>query len=280
VAAPRHSNQRITLVILLLISVTVLTLDYHGEANRGIGHVRNGFAEALSPLQRAAQAVLHPVGDAVSAAFHYGSLQTENAKLREENGELERQLYANGWADSAATTVRALSGLPFVGSLSTIPAQVAEQSTSNFEPTLELNQGWSSGVGKGMPVVGQSGLVGTVLSASESTSTVLLLQDPRQVIGVEDGSGNTYVLSGAGIDTPLTLRSGSATSGSVTKGTVLTTSGQTNDNPAAIYPAGIPVGVVETSAGAAGGATTATVRPIVDDDTLEFVAVLEWLPSA
>ena len=51
-AVSRHSNQRITLVTLLLVSVTVLTLDYRGEASRAIGHVRNGFAQVVSPFQR------------------------------------------------------------------------------------------------------------------------------------------------------------------------------------------------------------------------------------
>ena len=279
-AAARHSNQRITLVMLLLVSITVLTLDYHGEANRAIGHVRNGFSQVVSPFQRAAQAVLHPVGDVVSAAFHYGSLQTENAKLRDANGTLQRELYANQYASRVAQARAALDDLPFVGALPAIPAQVTERSASNFELTLELNQGWSAGVGVGMPVVGQSGLVGTILSASASTSTVLILQDPRQALGVEDNVGHPFVLSGNGIGRPLLMKSGNAGGASIQKGVVLTTSGQTNNNPAALYPAGIPVGVVSTSTTAPGGIGTGTVTPLVNVDTVQFVEVLEWLPSA
>jgi rod shape-determining protein MreC len=280
VAPPRHSNQRITLVMLLLVSLTVLTLDYHGEANRAIGHVRNGFAQVLSPFQRAAQAVLHPVGDVASAAFHYGSLQTQNAKLRQENGALERQLYANAYAARVAKSLAQLDNLPFVGSLPTVQAQVTEGSTSNFELTLELNQGWSSGVGVGMPVVGDSGLVGTILSASSSTSTVLLLQDTRQAVGVQDAVGHSFVLSGGGRGRALAMNAGGTGVAGVKKGTVLTTSGQTNNNPAALYPAGIPVGVVATSSTAPGGVAVGTVTPLVNTDALEFVTVLEWLPSA
>jgi cell shape-determining protein MreC len=118
-----------------------------------------------------------------------------------------------------------------------------------------------------------------VISASASTSTVLLLQD-SSAVGVEDGAGNAFVLSGAGVGNPLTLKSANASSVTIAKRTVLTTSGQTNNNPAALYPAGIPVGVVASSEVAAGGVTTGTVLPLVDDDALQFVTVLEWLPSA
>jgi rod shape-determining protein MreC len=280
VAPARHSNQRITFVMLLLVSVTLLTLDYHGEANRAIGHVRNGFSEAVAPFQRAAQSTLHPVGDVVSAAFHYGALETENAKLRDQNGALQRQLYAYGYADRVSATLRSLGDLPFVGTLPTIPAQITERSSSNFEPTLELNQGWSSGVGDGMPVVGQAGLVGTIISASASTSTVLLLSDPRQAVGVQDAAGQPFEVSGGGAGRPLVLKSNTANPQSVANGTMLITSGQTNNSPAALYPAGIPVGVISSSKSAISDITTGSVRPIVNVDTLEFVTVLEWLPSA
>jgi rod shape-determining protein MreC len=280
VVAPRHSNQRITLVMLVLVSVTVLTLDYHGEANRAIGHVRNAFAQVVSPFQRAAQAVLHPVGDVASAAFHYGSLQTENAKLREQNGALTRELYADGYAARTAKSLTALDNLPFVGTLPTIPAQITERSSSNFESTLELNQGWSSGVGAGMPVVGQAGLVGTILSASQSTSTVLIVQDTRQAVGAEDNTGHAFILSGVGANHALEMKSANASSATVAKGEALVTSGQTNDNPAALYPAGIPVGVVASSSIAPGGVAVGKVTPLVNVDALQFVTVLEWLPSA
>jgi rod shape-determining protein MreC len=266
--------------MLLLISVTALALDYRGEASRAITHVRHGFDQAISPFQRAAQAALHPVGDVASAAFHYGSLQTENAKLRDENGILQQQLYANAYASKVAAALSALDNLPFVGNLPTVAAQVTDRSTSNFEPTIELDQGWSSGVGDGMPVVGESGLVGTVISASESTATVLLLQDTRQAVGVEDPSGHQYILSGAGADHALTLKSSATESVPVRVGAVVTTTGQTNNNPAALYPAGIPVGVVVTSSAQPGGVATGTVRPFVDTDTLDYVRVIEWLPSA
>jgi rod shape-determining protein MreC len=280
VATPRHSNQRITLVMLLLVSVTVLTLNYRGEASRAVGHVRNGFSEVVSPFQRAAQFVLHPVGDVVSAAFHYGSLQTDNAKLRQENGALQRQLFANNYAERVAKSLAALDDLPFIGNLPTVHAQVTEESTSNFQPTVKLNQGWSSGVGVGMPVVAQSGLVGTVLSASKSTSTVLLLQDARQSVGVVDNVGHSFVLRGTGSGRSLTMKSGDASAIAVVRGTILTTTGQTNDNPAALYPAGIPVGVVATTQRAAGGVAVGTVTPLVNANTLDFVTVLQWLPSA
>ena len=280
VAAARHSNQRITLVMLVLISITVLTLDYHGEASHAIGHIRNGFATALSPIQRGIQATLHPVGDLFSASIHYGSLEAENARLRAENGDLQRELYANTYAEHAAASLKALSGLPFVGSLQAVPAQVAERASSNFASTVEISVGSSEGVGAGMPVVAEQGLIGTVISASSTTAVVQLVDDTRQTIGVADTSGRTFLLSGQGGDEPLSLRSGGATSAAPNVGAELETTGQTNDDPSSIYPAGIPVGIVRSVHAVPGNAVSGTAVPVVNLDTLDFVEVLLWAPSA
>ena len=120
----------------------------------------------------------------------------------------------------------------------------------------------------------------TLRSVLRALSTVLIISDSRQSVGVEDTAGNKFGLTGHGINQPLALTSLSASPKPARVGAVLTTSGQTNGNPAALYPAGIPVGVVATSVAHQGGVASGTVRPIVDVDTLEFVTVLEWLPSA
>ena len=176
--------------MLVLASVTIITLDYHGEANRAINRTRNVFADAVSPLQRGVQAALHPLGDVVSAPFHYGELQTENDRLRAEIGTLDRELGSQSYAQNLEREVQLLRDVPFAGNLPEVPAMVIVTSTSNFEPTIEIELGSSSGVAVGMPVISGEGLVGTVTGVSGSTATVLLVTDPHQTILVADPSGN------------------------------------------------------------------------------------------
>src|SRR5487761_1025373 len=121
-AIARGSNQRLTLLILLLISVTVVTLDYHGVVARAIGHVRNGVADVISPFQRATSAVLHPVGDVFAGAIHYGQLETQNAQLRAEIGQLQRKAATQGYSIVAARDIETLSHLRFTN----VPSVVAQ----------------------------------------------------------------------------------------------------------------------------------------------------------
>jgi rod shape-determining protein MreC len=275
VAATRHTSQRLTLLMLVLASITVLTLDYHGEASRAIGHVRSGVADVFAPLQRGVAAALHPLGDVVSGSVHYGELETVNAQLRAEIGSLQRQASLDHYTLAAAEQITVLNRLPFV-QVPSVPAEVISEPSSNFDHTIEIHLGTSSGIGPGMPVVGDAGLVGTVLSASSSYATVQLLTDPRSTIGVRVGS-SFFRATGTGRALDLqTLETGSGAS-APRAGDRAVTSGQ--DNGA--YPPSIPVGVISSVAiSASGVVSTITLTPLVNLSTIQYVSVLQWLPPA
>jgi len=272
-AANRRTSQRLTLVMLVLASLTVLTLDYHGEASHAINHVRNAVRDVISPIQRGIAAALHPVGDVFSGTIHYGSLETQNQQLREELGRIRLKLAADAFASAQAGRVLSLAHLPYVAGIPVIASEVIGNSTSNFQSTVELDGGTSSGIGPGMPVVANAGLVGTVVSASSSTATVLLVTDPTSSIPVSIGGTGLYRAVGAGWERALTLDF-VAGSTAVHRGELVSTSGLGGG----ALPAGIPLGVVRSVRVSSEGLSTAvTVTPLVNLDDVQFVEVLEWL---
>jgi rod shape-determining protein MreC len=277
----RRTSQRLTLVMLVLASLTVLTLDYHGEAKRAINHLRTASIDVLSPVQRGISAFVHPVGDVFAGALHYGSLETQNEKLRDEIGATRRELAQSINERSAADQVLGLASLPFVSGIPSIPAEVIADASSNFEYTMEIDRGTSDGVGPGMPVIADSGssggLIGVVNSASSHDAIVLLITDARARVDVELSSGSTWVASGEGHGEPLSLSEPSGSSSEVHTGNSVYTSGLGGGT----YPAGIPIGAVSAVRSSAGGfSQDVLVRPFVNLDDLQYVSVLEWLQPA
>ncbi len=276
-SAARRGSQRVTLLMLVLASVTVLTLDYHGEVSRGISHVRRGVLDALAPVQRALAAGLHPVGDVAAGAFHYGALVTENGRLRAQLGAVQAQLAENHFAVSRAEGILSLEGISFVPNIATTPAQVISSPTSNFAYTMEIDRGTASGVAPRMPVVSGRGLAGTVVDAGTSTAMVRLVTDSQSSIGVTFGTGaraSSAIAVGQGVGQPIAVDE--IAGGTPHDGQTIYTSG--TDGGA--YPAGIPLAVVTFVRTSAGGLTTTVrARPLVDLAALEYVAVLEWLPQ-
>jgi rod shape-determining protein MreC len=273
----RNTSQRLTLVILVLASITLVTLDYRGEANRGITSVRNDARDVVSPVQRVLSDAFRPIGDFFSGAVNYGSAVKENQQLRNQLGALRREVLQNEAAEQQLQAILGQQHLPYVQNLPTLLAEVISGSTSNFEDTFEIDRGTSSGVGVGMPVVAGPGLVGTVVSAGLSTSVVQTITDPGVVIGVRlDTPGALPVEAagqGAGYDLDL---SGVTATMAPHIGELVYTSGVMGDS----LPAGLPVGTVASVHYSAGSLTkTVKVKPIAGLQGFAEVTVLHWFPA-
>ncbi|HUZ19559.1 MAG TPA: rod shape-determining protein MreC [Acidimicrobiales bacterium] len=278
-AATRRTSQRVTLLMLVLASVTVLTLDYRGEVSHGIGHIRNGARDVLAPLQRGIAAALHPVGDLFAGAARYGSVQAQNQQLQTSIGELRRKMSEYAAEQQQLRQIAALDKVTFVSNIKMVDAEVLSAPTSNFRDTFELDRGTSSGVAVGEPVVGSNGLVGTVTSAGRSTATVQLITDTRSSVDIRLGANASGfgVVTGRGLGERLNLQ---LVSGSPNAKETVYTAG-TVAAGAGAYPAGLPVGTVSSVHSSPGGfSKTATVTPLANLDSLQYVGVLLWLPSA
>lgn len=275
-AVMRRTSQRLTLVMLVLASITIITLDYRGDARHTITSARNAAHDVLSPIQGVISDVLHPVGDFFSGAVNFGGAQSENEALQRENGQLQRQLAESGAAEQQLRQLLSQLHLPFVENVPTVAAQVIDQSTSNFNLEIEIDRGTHQGVGVGMPVVAGPGLAGTIVSAGRGTAMVELIADPRSSVAVRFGANEFAAVAGQGPNEPLALQfvqSGEA----VRKGEIVTTSGLLG----AAYPADVPVGTVSSVQSTPGSYTkVATVTPFVDFSNLQYVTVLQWLPPA
>ncbi len=272
----RNTSQRLTLVILLLASITVITVAYKGEARHVIGSVRNGAADVVSPLQRAVASVLHPVGNFFAGMADYGGALSENQRLQLEVGQLRRQLIESEQAQAQLDQLRAEQNLPFADGIPEVLAQVISSPSSNFDVTVEIDRGTSDGVGVGMPVVSGVGLVGSVISAGASTAEVQVVTDPRSDVGVRFGSGNVALAQGQGETDPLQLQDVSETAFTY-RGAPVVTSGL----DVAAYPSGIPVGTVSSVRHPGGSLTSdVLVTPLVNLSALQYVAVLQWLSPA
>src|SRR5437868_7134363 len=129
----------------------------------------------------------------------------------------------------------------------------------------------------GMPVVSGSGLVGRVVVASKSRSTVLLITDPTSNVGVRFGTaGNLAVAAGQGAGAPLRVDL-VPPQVPVDKGELMITSGLQQS----IYPPGVPIGTVLTTGVPRGSFQQAvTLAPVADLSRLQFVAVMQWAPKS
>ncbi len=279
-APPRRNRRpRTVLVVLVLASVTIITLDARGGFHRLSSGARSAVSDAFAPLRSAVDDVVQPVGSFLAGALHYGALSQQNQRLQAEVDRMDAARAGQAYANQSLQQLKQLSALfhvPCTCNLQPVAATVTDYGTSDFAATVDISVGRSDGVQVGMPVIASGGLVGQVVAAGHHAATVRLLTDGQSTVGVVYGPapGSFAVLDGQGANKPLSADL-VPTNTPLTKGEVFVTSGLQG----AEYPGGIPVArVTSTRTSTSSTQETVELQPFADLAHLRYVEVLLWGP--
>jgi rod shape-determining protein MreC len=270
----RGSRARFTLILLILTSITLLTLDFRGF--QPLDSVRSAVLDAFEPVGDFASDTFAPVGDAWNGAFDYDSVQKENEALRQRIDELEGQITSGDVAKQSLQQLLEQVDIPFVGDIPTVSARVVSGAVANFDETIEIDKGENDGIKTGMAVVTGRGFIGRVVRTAPDRSVIQLLSSGR--FSVAFSIVGTNVLGDAtGVGEGTTLRATTDADRIVLPGQILVTSGLER----ALYPQGLPIGIVTDVRSDAGSREQELqVQMLADLSDLTFVSVVLWEPPA
>lgn len=275
--ATRRARPLVTLALLVLVSATIISLSVRGGGTgRQINSVRSFAHDVFSPVQDAVDDVTRPMADFVSGAVHAHDLEAENARLRFRLQQLEQQVAAGADVAAQLKTLQGLEHLPFAAGIPTVAADVVAFDASDFADTVQLDQGTSAGVEEGMPVVDGAGLVGTVVQAWRSGSTVRLVTDADSAVGVRYGRGAAVAVVAGQASADTLAVDGIPERTPLRRGELLVTSGLEHE----AYPPGLPVArVTSFTVSAVSAGEVVSASPVADLGALEYVDVLLWEPT-
>jgi rod shape-determining protein MreC len=224
----------------------------------------------LSPLRKAAAAVIHPVTGFFSGLAHSGAIRDENARLRQENADLRTKNQQLSQAQAQVDDLEKLNKIDLPSDVQAVGARVFATGPSSFEWTVEIDVGSNRGVAVGNPVVSGDGLVGRVATVRSDSAVVQLVIDPNFAVGARlERSREIGVASGHGSG-PMTLDSVDPEV-PIGKGERVYTSG----GPASGFPPTLLIGTVPAGAEPNPNLErTVVVTPAMRADRLEFVKVL------
>ena len=273
--------------MLVLVALTLITVDARSGGHGFLNHVRGQASDVFSPLQRGTHAVLAPVGNFLTGALDYGSVRSENQRLRQQLAALQNQGVQSAASEQAAQQILKEAKIPFVGTIPGVTAEIIDNGSSNFDNSVTIDKGTSAGIADGQPVVAAGGLVGSVFSTSSHTATIRLLIDPSFAVGIALPGGNLATVQGQGSTEPLQGSVIAQTRGplgaatqvappKVKVGEAVVTSGLKYES----FPAGIPVGrvaKVDTPGGEA--EPLLSIAPMVGLTAMSYVQVLLWSPQ-
>ena len=259
----RASLQRVTIPLLVLLSVTLVIL---GKADQVmLEPLRIVIADAAAPVLDIVSRPLSALADLATRARRLVTIYQENDRLVEENERLM------GWQQAAQKLAAENSQLRDLLKLAPEPtatyltARVVANSGGAYVRSLMVYAGTENGVARGQAAVTGEGLVGRVSEVGSRAARVLLVTDLNSRVPViVGGSQERALLVGDNSERPYLryLDTGAA----IRIGDRIVTSGQ-----GGVFPPGLPVGVVASLDGAA-----PRVEPYVELSRVGYLRIVDY----
>lgn len=177
------AGRRRTMIILLLSSVLLITLDLRGNAVFDAS--RSGFEYALRPFEIAGDVITRPAARAWRGMTDIDELETENQLLQQQLDAQRSDQIAAQNALIENRDLRALLNLESLAAFDRVTASIIGSSPSNFDQRVEIDRGSLDGLRVGMPVLNSAGLIGKITNVFPETAIVMLVTDPQYHVPVK-----------------------------------------------------------------------------------------------
>ena len=264
----RPDRTTVLFITLVVFSFMLTTYDVQTAQVGSFGNALRSAADfVFSPVQKAASTVTRPVVDFLDGVANLASLRDENDQLRSQVAALEQELADTESLRAELDALQKLNNVVAPTEIDTVTARIFAVAPSGFDNVRGIDRGSNDGIGVGMPVVDETGLIGRVDVVFADSARVRLITDPTVRVGVRVLRTNeTGWVSGRGSG-PLVLEMFDAVQAVAEGDRVVTEGGR--------FPGGLIVGTVKEGARSeAGFALRTSVEAIVVFSQLDFVKVL------
>jgi rod shape-determining protein MreC len=272
----RNRPSKPLLVALILASISLITLDYHGGPDSPMEPARAAVGEVFGPVESVTSAVVRPFTAVPNWFRTQHSMHSQIDDLQSENARLRAQAETAGYNRNRLEEYDGLTAAADSLGYALVPARVVALGPSqSFSRTVTIDAGSRAGIAPDMTVVNDDGLVGRVLRVTSTTATVLLIVDADSVVGGRVGeSMEMGFLHGRGVlgnGGPLDLELVDESEVPAKHDTVVTWGSQGG----APYVSGIPVGrVTSVYSSLRETSQRAVIEPFVDFGSLDLVGVV------
>lgn len=279
---PRRHERQMLLMALMLLGMTGLAVRRSDTPTA----VDQGISRALMPVQQLLTGASARVSNVVSGVRELDTLRERNASLKArndtlevENAKIEELTRENQQLRSELGFARERVDLDLSGA-SVVGRKAAEEPGSLLH-TIRIDIGSHDGVGRGMPVATNRGLVGQLARTGNYWSDVRLITDPASAVwGRIQRSRETGMVFGSTTGELVMRFIPQAAPGEepvVAEGDLVYTAGLSHQ-----YPPSILIGqVVAVHQSDERTHQEAVIRPSVNFSALELVLVIDdWLPAS
>jgi rod shape-determining protein MreC len=259
-----NSSLRLFVFLLLALGITGLALGgYLAPISRAIISPVISAQGWLAKRYQAVQSLVTQPEDIATLRQKNAELEAENSRLQVQIVELQQQVTEAQLLSTLVNYERQHVENQYIA------ASVIARDVSPFMHYVIIDRGSDDGLRRGMPVVTQQGLVGSIASVTAGAARIQLINDPSSSINVILQQSDVEAVLNGQItgELELDMINQNAT---VQAGDLVMTSGLGGN-----YPANIVIGQVVTIRSEASSLfQTASVQPAIDFSQLDIVLII------
>ena len=230
----------IGIVITIIILIVLVTFTNNNFDK--ISFVQNICNTFVMPIQNGFTFLKNKISGNNSFFADMDQLKHENEELKKKNNELEQSLRELEIIKAENETLKEYVNLKDkYKDYKTIPADVINRDISNYSSTIIINVGTNDGIKEDMTVIANNGLVGHVISTSNTTSKVQTIVDAGTAVTSNISTTKDTIIVQGTLESKTTLKATFIpTDAVVLEGDSVETSGI-----GGIYPKGIHIGTIK-----------------------------------
>ena len=259
----RNKKNGIIGIIITIIILILVVIFSNGETNSNF--IENAATNLIMPIQNGLTYLKNKLGGNNTFFTDINNLKDENKELKQKNSELEQSLR------ELENIKEYLNLTEKYGEYKTIPGYVINKDISNYSKTIIINIGKKDGVEENMTVIGNEGLVGHVISVTDTTAKVQTIIDTASSVSCSMSTTKDSIVCKGTLDEKSSLKAMYIpTDANIIQGDSIETSGL-----GGIYPKGIHIGTVKKVTNTQNMTDRyALVETAVDFDKLDTVLVI------
>ena len=195
------------------------------------------------PVQNGLTYLKNKVSGNSSFFTDINNLKAENTDLKNQNSKLEQSLRELENIKTENETLKEYLGLTEkYGEYKTVPGYVIDKDISNYSKTIVINIGKNDGIEEGMTVIADEGLVGHVISVTDSTSKIQTIIDTASSVSCLMSTSKDSIVCKGTLESNSELKAMYiSTDANLVQGDSVDTSGL-----GGVYPKGIHVGTIKS----------------------------------
>ena len=266
----RDKSNIIGIIITIIVLISIVVISNMNVSN--VSRIEEMATMVTMPLQNGFIYLKNKLQGNEQFFVDVRNLKEENKKLEEKNSKLEQKLRELEIIKAENDTLKEYVNLKEkYKNYQTIPAYVIEKDITNYNNFIILNIGENDGIKKNMTVIADKGLVGHVVSTTESTSKVKTIIDTSSSVSAVMGTSRQPIIVSGTLKNNYSLRTKYIPQDvQIVEEDRIETSGI-----GGIYPKGIPIGEIKEIIDTKNVIDRyAYVKPLVDFKKLETVLVI------